>query len=116
LKFSLLFHFAFASFHFRFASDAKTSKNTFFATKQQKFHFRFISLQSENDGNFHFFFPLFSLCLIFVLLQIYMFCIKAKQAKKAFISHRIEKILLPFRFEVKTMAPPTLTELSSPID
>jgi hypothetical protein len=50
----LLFHFVFASFHFRFASDAKTSEKTLFRIKAKKISlpFRFISLQSENDGSF----------------------------------------------------------------
>jgi hypothetical protein len=33
----LLFRFVFASFHIRFASDAKTSKNTFFLHRTEKF-------------------------------------------------------------------------------
>jgi hypothetical protein len=70
MKFSLLFHFIFASFHFRFASDAKTSKKHLFCLEAKKIslRFRFISLRSENDGSFRFLFVLFSLCSIFFSL------------------------------------------------
>jgi hypothetical protein len=61
-SFLLLFRFVFASFHFRFASDLYVShrcetseKALFFPSKRKKFRFRFASfrfilLQSENDG------------------------------------------------------------------
>jgi hypothetical protein len=78
----------------------KTSEKHFFRIEAKKFLllFRFILLQSENDGSFRFFFVLFFLRFIFVSLQISTFRINAKQAKKALFSHRSEKILVPFRF------------------
>jgi hypothetical protein len=71
--------------------------------------------QSENDGSFslpfasfrfeakmmavfRFFFVLFSLRSIFVSLQISMFRIDAKQAKKALFRIEAKKVSLPFRF------------------
>jgi hypothetical protein len=50
---SLLFRFVFASFHFRFASDAKTSEKTLYdRSEKNSLPFRFISLRSKNDGSF----------------------------------------------------------------
>jgi hypothetical protein len=48
------FSFFFASFHFRFTSDAKTSEKTLFSHRSEKISlpFRFILLRSENDGSF----------------------------------------------------------------
>ncbi len=70
MKFSLLFRFVFASFHFRFASDVKTSEKDFFRIKVKKISlpFRFILLRSENDGSFRFFrfvFASFHFCFAF---------------------------------------------------
>jgi hypothetical protein len=74
--------------------------------------FRFISLQSDNDGSFRFFFVLFSLRSIFVSLEISMFRINAKQAK-----HRSEKNFasVSLHFAKMTPHPSQLlsTELSS---
>ncbi len=40
------FHFSFASFHFSFISDAKTSKKTLFShTSGKKIYFRFASFR-----------------------------------------------------------------------
>ncbi len=72
----------------------------FFRGKTISLPFCLISLWSENVGNFRFFFVSFSLRFIFVLLQISMFRIDAKQAKKHFFSYRSKKyfasILLHF--------------------
>jgi hypothetical protein len=81
LKFSLLFCFVFATYHFRFASDAKTSEKTLFSPQSEK-NFSSVSLQSVNDVSFCFFFVLFLLRSIFISLQISTFRINAKQAKK----------------------------------
>jgi hypothetical protein len=57
------------------------------------FRFRFASFRFEAKmmAVFRFFLVLFSLRSIFVLLQISMFRIDAKQAKKALFSHQSEK-------------------------
>jgi hypothetical protein len=47
---SLLFRYVFASFHFRFGLDAKTSEKTLFSHRSEK-KFRFNSLRSEIDGS-----------------------------------------------------------------
>jgi hypothetical protein len=114
LKFSLLFRFVFASFHF-FASKGKNNFASISLRSENyvsfSLPFRFISLRSEKDGSFSlpfcfkakimavfcFFFVFFSLRSIFVSLQIYTFRIDEKQAKKA-----------PFRFEAKMTAHPTV--------
>jgi hypothetical protein len=48
------FRFVFASFHIRFASDAKTSEKTLFSHRSEKISlpFHYISLRSKNDGSF----------------------------------------------------------------
>jgi hypothetical protein len=78
----------------------KQGEKHFFHIKAKKISLLlcFISLQSENDGSFRFFFVFFLLRLLLISLQISAFCIDAKQAKKALFSHRSKKILLPFRF------------------
>jgi hypothetical protein len=60
---SLLFRFVFASFHFRFPSDAKTSEKNLLGIKAKNILllFCFISLRSENDGSFLLQFRLISL-------------------------------------------------------
>jgi hypothetical protein len=75
-----IFCFCFASFHF----EAKI---------MAVFRFRFTSFRFEAKlmAVFRFFFVLFSLRSIFVSLQISMFRIDEKQAKKALFSHRSEK-------------------------
>ncbi len=123
LKFSLLFRFVFASFHF-FASKRKKILLPFrfeakmmpvfcfgfasfpfgFASFRFKakrmavlcFRFALFSFEARMMANFGFFFVLFSLRFIFVLLQISMFRIDAKQAKKASL-----------RFEAKMTAHPS---------
>ncbi len=92
---SFCFFFGFfASFHFRFASDAKKH---FFRIEVKKISlpFRFILLRSKNDGSFRFVFVFFSLHFVFVSPQISIFRIDAKQAK----------ISLPFRFISLRSAP-----------
>jgi hypothetical protein len=73
------------------------------------FLFRFASFRFEAKmmAIFCFFFVLFSLCSIFVSLQISTFCIDRKQAKKALFSHQSEKNFAPFRFEAKMTAHPS---------
>ncbi len=75
-----IFRFRFASFHFE-------------AKMMEVFRFRFASFcfKAKMMAIFRFFFVLFSLRSIFVSLQISMFCIDAKQAKKHFFLHRSEK-------------------------
>jgi hypothetical protein len=53
LKYLLLFHFIFASFHFRFVLDAKQANKHFFQIEAKKIYlpFRLISLRSENDSD-----------------------------------------------------------------
>jgi hypothetical protein len=53
--------------------------------------FRFISSRSENYGSFSLLFSFGFASFHFVSLQISMFRIDAKQAKKHFFSHRIAK-------------------------
>jgi hypothetical protein len=81
LKFLLLFRVF--SLHF-------ICKKHFFGIEAKiiSLPFHFISLQSENVGNFRFFFVSFSLRFIFVSLQMYTFRIDAKQAKKMLLTFR----------------------------
>jgi hypothetical protein len=75
-----VFRFRFASFHFE-------------AKMMEVFRFRFALFRFEAKmmAVFRFFFILFSLRSIFVSLQISMFRINAKHAKKTLFSHRSEK-------------------------
>jgi hypothetical protein len=94
LQFLLLFLLVFASFHFRFASDAKTSKQALFSHIEAKKNFSSVSLHfasKRKRWQFLLLFVLFLLRFIFVLRQISTFCIKAKQVKKA------KTFSLPFR-------------------
>jgi hypothetical protein len=84
-----LFRFIFTLFPFRFASDfyvshqCETNNNkTFFGTKQKKFCFRFASLRFEAKMTAVSLLFCFVFALFFVSLQISMFRIDAKQAKK----------------------------------
>jgi hypothetical protein len=111
LKFSLLFRFVFASFHFshqsgkNFASISLQSENDgsfllpfrFISLQSEKdgsflLPFRFILLQSENDGSFSLLF-----CFVFASFH---FCFASDfyvshrcetSEKKHFFSHRSEK-------------------------
>jgi hypothetical protein len=105
LKFSLLLRIDFASFHFRF-SDAK---KTFFASKQQKFHFCFASFRFEAKMMALSLLFRFLLSFILVSLQSSTFRIDAKQAKNTFFASKRKKFCFrfaSFRFEAKMTAHP----------
>jgi hypothetical protein len=128
---SLLFCFVFASFHFRFASDAKTSEKTLFLHRSEKnfasvsHHFaskrklwQFFASASLHFASkrklwqfsllFRFVFASFH----FVSLQISTFRIDSKQAKKHFFGIEAKKFRFRFaslRFEAKMTAHPTFT-------
>jgi hypothetical protein len=82
-KFSLLFRFVFALFHFRFASDAKTSEKTLFLHQSEK-----ISLPLRFDAKKM---AVFRFCFT-------SFCFKAK------IMAVFRFRLALFRFKAKMMA------------
>ncbi len=110
LKFSLLFHFVFASFNFfasklkKFASISLRSENDssfslpfcFISLRSEKdgsflLSFRFTSLRRENDGSF----LLFSFCFLSVSFsfrfRFLRFASMRNKRKKHFFSHRSEK-------------------------
>ncbi len=93
-----------AVFRFRFASFRLEAK------RMAVFHFRFASFHfgAKIMADFRFFFVLFSLCSIFVSLQISMFRIDAKKA--LFFASKRKKFCFrfaSFRFEAKMTAHPT---------
>jgi hypothetical protein len=112
-SFSFCFRFISFSFHFKcknkrkntFRIEAKKlcfrfASFRFEAKMIAVFRFRFASFRFEAKmmAFFHFFFILFSLRFIFVSLQISMFRIDAKQAKKHFFRIKATKNSLPFGF------------------
>jgi hypothetical protein len=98
-KMVVVYHFHFASFHFE-------------ANMMAVFRFCFASFRFEAKmmAVFRFFLVLFSLRSIFVSLQIFMFRIDAKQAKKAlFFASKQKKFrfrFASFRFKVKMAVHP----------
>jgi hypothetical protein len=101
-----VFRIRFASFHFE-------------AKMMEVFRFRFASFRFEAKmlAVFRFFFVFLSLRSIFVLLQISMFRIDAKQAKKThFFALKRKKIFFrsaSFRFEAKMTAHPSLVLMTN---
>jgi hypothetical protein len=107
----LLFHFVFASIHFCFASDAKTSKKHFFRIEaiQISLLFRFNSLRSENDGSFRFFFVFFA-SFHFRSASDFYISHRCESSEKSIEAKKQKKFRFRFalfRFEAKMTAHPT---------
>jgi hypothetical protein len=78
LEFWLPFCFAFASFHFRFTSDAKTSKIHFFRIEAKKIRFHFDSFRFEAK--------MIAFLLLFHFFRFISLCF----ASDFYVSHRCE--------------------------
>ncbi len=105
-----LYPFWFWSIRFFFVFSLHFIFKHFFRIEAKKFRFRFASFRFKAKMTaVYFFFVSFSLCFIFVSLQISTFRIDAKQAKKSLFLHRSEKKFrfrfASFRFDENDGAP-----------